>query len=130
MAFARLKAVKRIDASTVISFAISAIELGSRVRTDGLSVYPALEKRGFKHDARPVRRSKAHTLLPHVHTFISNLRAFVLGAYHDLKEKHLQHYLDEFCYRFNRRYHQEELFDRLLTACLEKDEMPFSALTR
>ena len=45
-------------------------------------------------------------------------------------EKHLQQYLDEFCYRFNRRRHQDELFDRLLRACLEKEEMPLSVLTR
>lgn len=128
--FAKLKAVEQVDAATVIQFAKMAIKSGSAVRTDGLTVYPALEKHGFEHDPRTVKRRKAHTILPHVHTFISNLRAFVMGTYHGLGEKHLQQYLDEFCYRFNRRKHQDELFDRLLRACLEKEEMPLSVLTR
>lgn len=130
MGFAKLRAVGRIDAATVVAFANETIAPRSRVRTDGLPVYPALEKYGFLHSPIPVRRRRAHTLLPHVHTFISNLRAFVLGTYHGLGEKYLQQYLDEFCYRFNRRRHHEELFSRLLLACLEKDEMPLSVLTR
>lgn len=127
--FAKLKAVEQVDAATVIQFAKMAIKPGSVVRTDGLTVYPALEKHGFRHDPRAVKQRRAHNVLPHVHTFISNLRAFVMGTYHGLGEKHLQQYLDEFCYRFNRRKHQDELFDRLLRACLEKEETPLSALT-
>ncbi|HLC66273.1 MAG TPA: IS1595 family transposase, partial [Candidatus Nanoarchaeia archaeon] len=42
---------------------------------------------------------------------------------------HLQQYLDEFCWRFNRRKRHHEMFDRLLLACLEKEETPFCALT-
>lgn len=130
MGFSKLQAVERIDIPAIVAFAKENIEPRSRVRTDGLSVYPALEKHGFLHDPHPVQRRKAHMILPHAHTFISNLRAFVLGTYHGLGEKYLQQYLDEFCYRFNRRKHHDELFDRLLLACLEKDEMPLSALTR
>lgn len=130
MGFAKLKAVEKVDAATVIQSAKMFIKPGSSVRTDGLTVYPALERHGFTHDPRVVKQRRAHTILPHVHTFISNLRAFVMGTYHGLGEKHLQQYLDEFCYRFNRRKHQDELFDRLLRACLEKEEMPFSALTQ
>lgn len=130
MGFARLKAVDQVDTAAVIQFAKTVITPGSLVRTDGLPVYPALEKHGFMHDPRLIKQRRAHTVLPHVHTFISNLRVFVMGTYHGLGEKHLQHYLDEFCYRFNRRRHQDELFDRLLRACLEKEEMPLSALTR
>jgi len=128
--FARLKAVENIDIPTVVRFTKTVVKLGSIVRTDGLPVYPALEDHGFKHDPHIVGKRKAHTILPHVHTFISNLRAFVMGTYHGLGEKHLQQYLDEFCYRFNRRKHQDELFDRLLRACLEKEEISISALVQ
>lgn len=128
MGFAKLKAVKDIDAPTVVQFAKDVIEPGTTVRTDGLSVYPALEKHSFVHEARPVKKRKAHLLLPHVHTYISNLRSFIMGTHHGLGELHLQQYLDEFCYRFNRRRRANELFDRLLLACLEKEETPFSAL--
>jgi transposase-like protein len=128
MGFAKLRAVHTIDEKTVVKFAGDVIEKGTIVRTDGLSVYPHLEKYGFVHESRPVKKQKAHLLLPHVHTYISNLRAFIQGTHHGLGEVHLQQYLDEFCYRFNRRFHEDELFDRLLLACLEKEETPFSAL--
>ncbi len=129
MGFARLRAVKAIDGETIVKFAKDTIEPGSRVRSDGLSVYPALDKHGFVHKPEIIKKRKAHVILPHVHIYVSNLRSFVLGTYHGLDETHLQQYLDEFCYRFNRRRHYYELFDRLFLACLEKEEMPFSALT-
>lgn len=128
--FAKLQAVDDIDEETVIRFIKANVESGTTIRTDGLSVYPTIEKYGFKHDREPVKKRKAHLVLPHVHTFISNLRSFVQGTHHGLSEIHLQQYLDEFCYRFNRRHRRTELFDRLLRACLEQEETPYSALTR
>jgi transposase-like protein len=127
--FAKLQAVDSVTEATVLKFVKAQVEPGSTIRTDGLSVYPVLERHGFKHDQEPVKKRKAHLVLPHVHTFISNLRAFVQGTHHGLSETHLQHYLDEFCYRFNRRHRHGELFDRLLLACIEKEETSFAALT-
>lgn len=128
MGFAKLRAVKTIDVPTIVHFAKDVIEPNTIVRTDGFPVYPALDKHGFVHDAHPVKQRKAHLILPHVHTYISNLRSFIMGTHHGLGEIHLQQYLDEFCYRFNRRKREDELFDRLLLACLEKEETSFSAL--
>lgn len=130
MGFAKMRVVKNIDEETVVAFAKDVITPGSTVRTDGLSVYPSLEKHGFIHDKNPVRKQKAHVILPHVHLFISNCKSFVQGTLHGLDDRKLQHYLDEFTYRFNRRKRHKELFDRLLLACLEKETTPFAALTR
>ena len=127
--FAKLRAVETVDAPTIVKFAKEVIEKGSTIRSDGYTVYPPLEDNGFIHDRHPVGKRKAHVILPHVHTFISNLRSFVMGTYHGLDETHLQQYLDEFCWRFNRRKRHQEMFDRLLLACLEKEETPFCALT-
>jgi transposase-like protein len=127
--FAKLQAVEVVTEASVLKFVQAQVEAGSTIRTDGLSVYPMLERHGFKHDRDPVKKRKAHLVLPHVHTFISNLRSFVQGTHHGLSETHLQQYLDEFCYRFNRRHRRGELFDRLLRACLEQEETPLSALT-
>lgn len=128
--FAKLEAVSVVNEITVLKFVKAHVELGSTIRTDGLSVYPMLEQHGFKHDRKPVLKRKAHLVLPHVHVFISNLRSFVQGTHHGLPETHLQQYLNEFSYRFNRRHRRTEMFDRLLLACLEKEETPYSALTR
>lgn len=130
MGFAKMRAVQHIDKASVLAFARETVVPGSLIRSDGYSTYEALPQGGFRHEPIVVGKRKAHTLLPHVHTYIGNLRSFVLGTYHGLEELHLQQYLDEYCYRFNRRRHRRELFDRLLLACLEMPETPFSALTQ
>lgn len=128
MGYAKLQVVQSVSSASIINFAKQHCKSGSVIRSDGLPVYPALERHSFVHDRNPVKKRKAHIVLPHVHTYISNLRSFVMGTYHGLDEVHLQQYLDEFCYRFNRRRHEDELFDRLLLACIEMPETPFSAL--
>ncbi|MCZ6841301.1 MAG: transposase, partial [SAR324 cluster bacterium] len=73
---------------------------------------------GHHHHAERVPREQAHQKLPWVHIAISNAKRFILGTYHGVSHKYLQAYLDEFCYRFNRRLWEQELTLRLLTACL------------
>ena len=68
--------------------------------------------------------------LPWVHTIISNAKAFVLGTYHGIGPKHLQVYLDEFCYRFNRRFWEDQLFNRMLAACMNCETITFGELTQ
>ena len=50
-----------------------------------------------------------------LHTVISNFKAFLLGTYHG-RSTHLQSYMDEFCFRFNRRTTGNQLFLRLTRA--------------
>lgn len=54
--------------------------------------------------------------LPWVHIAISNAKRNLLGIYHKVNGKYLQLYLDEFCYKLNRRYFGDSLFDRLTVA--------------
>ncbi|MDA3882534.1 MAG: IS1595 family transposase, partial [Bacteroidales bacterium] len=49
---------------------------------------------------------------------ISNAKRQLLNSYHNMKPEFLQSYLDEFCYKFNRRYFKEVLFGRLLVAAV------------
>ena len=70
------------------------------------------------HAARVTPPDKAGEWLPWVHIAIGNLKAFLLGTYHGVSSKYLQEYLNEFCYRFNRREWEPELPLRLLNACL------------
>lgn len=56
------------------------------------------------------------TTLKWVHIAISNAKRTILGIYHKIKGKYLQRYLDEFCYKLNRRYFGQFLFDRLMVA--------------
>jgi ISXO2-like transposase domain len=56
----------------------------------------------------------AHIVLPWVHRIFSNLKVWALGVYHGLRRKHLQCYLDEFVFRFNRRRTRHAAFRSLL----------------
>src|SRR5690554_8132827 len=55
---------------------------------------------------------------PWVHTAISNAKRQLLGVYYKMKPEYLQYYLNQFCYKFNRRYFGEKQFDRLLVAAV------------
>jgi len=56
-------------------------------------------------------------LLPWTHGLIANAKAIVSGPHRGVSGKHLQRYLSEVCYRFNRRFSPDESFHRLLNAC-------------
>jgi hypothetical protein len=74
---------------------------GAAAKTDGWSAYPGAPS--VKHDPHVVGKMAAHIVLPWVHRIFSNLKVWALGAYHGSRRKHLQSYLDEFVFRFNRR---------------------------
>jgi len=59
---------------------------------------------------------------------ISNAKAFIGGTFHGLAPKHLQAYLNEFCFRANRRQFEGQLFNRLLTACISTSTITYLEL--
>lgn len=68
------------------------------------------------HMSEKSTKELTETTLKWVHITISNAKRNLLGVYHMIKGKYLQAYLDEFCYKLNRRYFAERLFDRLVIA--------------
>ena len=56
----------------------------------------------------------AHMVLPWVHRVFANLKTWALGVYHGLRRQHLQSYLDEFVFRFNRRRTRRAAFRSIL----------------
>jgi transposase-like protein len=117
--FMKAEAVETIDSETITEVAKRTIKPEAEVHTDGLSSYGKLGKEGYEHHAEVFDPKKNPDHLHWLHTIISNMKAFIGGTYHGLDKKHLQRYLDEFCYRFNRRKFGGQLFNRLLSACIE-----------
>ena len=68
------------------------------------------------HVTEKSSKETTKTTLQWVHIAISNAKRTLLGIYHKIKGKYLQLYLDEFCYKLNRRYFGDRLFDRLTVA--------------
>ena len=83
----------------------------------------------FYHQSEIVKPHEAMEKLPWVHILIGNAKSFIRGTYHGVSHKHLQSYLNEFCYRFNRRFNENLLPDRILTACLSTPIFTFAELT-
>jgi len=73
---------------------------------------------GFAHVRKKHDPKSEPAHIHWTHIIISNAKAMVGGTFHGLGAKHLQRYLDEFCYRFNRRLSPDGIFGRLLYACL------------
>jgi len=98
------------------SFVISAVSPGSAVRTDGWTGYDNLTKLGYRHDPLAIQGDQAKTEahLPMIHIVFGNLDAWLLGSHHGVSPKHLQAYLNEFVFRFNRRFWPMVAFDSVL----------------
>lgn len=91
------------------------------VTTDGKTSYRTLNDICNNHTAIVVKDKKKVTkIFPWVHIAISNAKKKILGLHHSVKDIYMQKYLNEFCYKFNRRYFGIRLFDRLMVAALEK----------
>jgi transposase-like protein len=121
----KVEAVESVNGQTIESMAVRIIKPGADIVTDGLNSYVKLEEAGYRHKGRIFSPEENPDHLHWIHTIISNLKAFIGGTYHGLGKKHLQGYFDEFCYRFNRRKFEKQLFNRLLFACTKGTNMTY-----
>ena len=99
-------------AASLGGFVAANVADGSTVVSDGWPGYGRLKD--VKHDPKVVGDAPARAVLPWIHRVFANAKRRALGVYHGLRPKHLQAYLDEFVFRFNRRHNPAAAFDRLL----------------
>lgn len=90
------------------------------VFSDKSTSYVDISKFVEVHITEKSDKKSTQSTLKWVHIAISNAKRTLLGIYHKVDGKYLQRYLDEFCYKLNRRYFGEKLFDRLLIAVSNK----------
>lgn len=115
----RLRSIDRDAATHVIPFVQEVVEPGAQVRTDGSAAYRALGELGYTHQRTVMLGSgvPAHVSMAGVHRVASLVQRWVLGTHHgSVQPDHLDAYLDEFVFRFNRRTSSSRgmLFYRLL----------------
>jgi len=115
--YVRAKVVEHVDGESLVKFAKEEIADGSTIRCDGYSAYNKLAESGYQVDAENYDSKDDSQRLKWMHIIISNIKAFMAGTYHGLSDIHLQAFLDEFCYRFNRRFWQGQLLARTLVSC-------------
>lgn len=128
---ARLVVIPRATTAVLTSFVHASIDPPeSVVFTDAWNAYTALRDLGIRHRPRKAgHRRESVRDLPWAHTVFGNLKNWLRGTFHGVSPKHLQRYLDEFTYRLNRRWHEQELFPRVLHRALDAAPFPYQSLT-
>ena len=127
--FANMHQVKNLSGESISQVLKDRLEEDVVSLTDGWPAYNVLNSHPGKHQPVVVGSGKnAPKILPWVHTVIANVKGNIRGVHHGVSPKHLSRYLSEACYRFNRRFWESQMFDRILTACVNTSTITFSEL--
>ena len=115
----RLQRIPDASSKSLHGFISESVNKGSTIITDGWKSYPGIDSLGYSHNVLNIKKSGAlgHELLPNVHRVASLLKRWWLGTHQGaIDRKHIDFYLNEFVFRFNRRTskHRGKLFYRLV----------------
>lgn len=125
-----MEVVPNLQGNTLVIFANKTIEAGSIISSDAYNSYRALAKEDYQHKPKKFDIKEHPDHLHWLHTVVSNVKAYIAGTFHGSDPKHLQAYLNEFCYRFNRRKFKGQLFNRLLSCCVGIQTICYAELTK
>lgn len=114
----KMLVIDDLKAETITNMVISNVSKSTVIDSDNSTSYVNLKDVVEAHRPLVIPKEKVSEMLPWVHLAISNAKRLLLNVHHDIKPQYLQGYLNEFCYKYNRRYFGEKLFDRLLIACV------------
>jgi transposase-like protein len=122
----RLKRVADASAKNLNEAVKYSIEPNSIIRTDDWNGYNQLQKLGYSHEVIRKTSGVGKNLLPSANIVISLLKRWLLGIHQGaVKMSHLDYYLDEFTFRFNRRTSRSrgKLFYRLVQQAAEVEPL-------
>jgi transposase-like protein/ribosomal protein L37AE/L43A len=130
----RLRRISDASAGSLIPFIEDSVEPGSVIHTDGWLGYEPLEKKGYRHAVTYLRgREDPCELMPRVHLVVSLLKRWLIGTHQGaVSHKHLDYYLDEFTFRFNRRRScsRGKLFFRLVQQAVAVEPTTYASIVR
>lgn len=104
------------SAKSLTGFVQENVVKGAVVRTDGWGGYDELTKLGYAHEpmVQGGDGAKIDVHLPMIHIAFSNLKTWLMGTHHGVSQQHLPAYLNEFVFRFNRRFYPMTAFASIL----------------
>ena len=131
----RMRRIPDASAPNLEPFITENIEPGSRIHTDGWSGYAGVAGKGFHHKITVLsgKTQAASELLPRVHLIASLLKRWLLGTHQGaVSREHLDYYLDEFTFRFNRRHSKSrgKLFYRLVQQAVAVEPAPYKGMIK
>jgi hypothetical protein len=127
----RLRVVGGRGSEDLIPFITENVSIGSTVKTDGWLAYESLSSLGYNHDKLTLAGDpeKAERHLPMIHLVFSNLKTWILGTHHGaIGQHHLQAYLNEYVFRFNRRFYPMTAFNSVLGLAARSVSPTYEAL--
>jgi hypothetical protein len=112
----RLRVIKDRGAKALAAFVTGSVEPHCRVVTSGWGGYEGLSAMGYDHQPAVLGGDpgKVEQALPMIHLVFSNLKVWILGTHHVVSPQHLQAYLNEFVFRFIRRFYPMTAFNSVL----------------
>ena len=131
----RMRRIPDASAESLMPFVQEAIEPGNTVHTDGWLGYLPVEAAGYDHDVTFLKGKKdsPSVLMPRVHRVASLLKRWLMGTHQGaVTQEHLEYYLDEFTFRFNRRRSgsRGKLFYRLAQQAVAIDPVPYKSMVK
>jgi hypothetical protein len=114
----KMQIVNNMSADSITEIIKEQVDSQVEITSDDSTSYKKLKQIVKSHEAQIVMPQDLSRILPWVHIAIGNVKRLLLDTHHQLKKKYLQYCLNEFCYKFNRRYFAEKLFDRLVLAAV------------
>lgn len=131
----RMRRIGDASAASLVPFVQDSVEPGSVVHTDGWLGYEPLQGKGYDHQVTFLKGHKKtpSELMPRVHRVVSLLKRWLMGTHQGaVSLEHLDYYLDEFTFRFNRRKSRSrgKLFFRLLQQAVAVDPVPYKSMVK
>jgi transposase-like protein len=131
----RMRRIVDASADSLMPFIQDSVEAGSVVHTDGWLGYEPLKSKSYDHEITFLKGKKKSPseLMPRVHRVISLLKRWLMGTHQGaVSLEHLDYYLDEFTFRFNRRKSRSrgKLFFRLLQQAVAIDPVPYRSMVK
>lgn len=113
----KMLVIEDLKAPTLDKQVVKWINGKSDIVTDDSTSYVNFKNLVNSHTSQVVEPKNLSKVLPWVHIAISNAKRLFLDVHHNIKPEFLQSYLNEFCYKFNRR--KLDVFERLMQTCVE-----------
>jgi transposase-like protein len=128
----RLSVISEASAKNLLGFIEGNIEPASTVHTDGWGGYAQVGKHGYKHKVSIIKE-EGPQVMPRIHLVASLLKRWLLGTHQGaVSREHLQAYLEEFCFRFNRRSSRSrgKLFFRIMEQAVRREPLSYAKIIK
>jgi transposase-like protein len=127
--YLKMHVINNMKKENVESYMDNNISKNSKIKTDMFKSYAWMSHSHFEHNPIKIDNPKnTMDYLPWVHIIIGNVKGIIKGVHHGVSAKHLERFLGEYCYRFNRRFIENNMFINLIKACANTQTITFAEL--